>query len=84
MATAAGKSGVAVDFMIFSLDIDHISDLKVMNICRCNAASQMTVEICHILEVYRIVFVNDLVVHKMGTFLIVIKKVNTKISDHER
>ncbi|MDM7917739.1 MAG: hypothetical protein QUS12_01060 [Methanosarcina sp.] len=74
MATAMEKSEIGVGFMVFPLAIDHINTSSDAYLCQCKAEIWEKMEICQIFWFSMSAFVNALNFHKIGTFLMVIKR----------
>ena len=71
---AMEKSEIGVDFMIFPLAIDHINTFSDAYLCQYKAEIWEKMEICKIFWFSMSDFENALNFHKIGTFLIVIKR----------
>ena len=68
------KLEIGVGFMIFPLAIDHIDTSSDAYLCQCKAEIWEKMEICQIFWFSTSVFVNAMNFHKIGTFLMVIKR----------
>ncbi len=68
------KLEIGVGFMIFPLAIDHINTFSDAYLCQYKAEIMEKTEICQIFWFSMSSFVNALNFHKIGTFLMVIKR----------
>jgi len=68
------KSGIGVGFMIFPLAVDHINTSSGAYLSQYKAEIWEKMEICQIFWFSMSAFVNALNFHKIGTFLMVIKR----------